>query len=81
MALPAVAYTYYISKKWAIGLHTDFIIEKFKLEKNLESGEDKETVARSYPIAAVLMGIYKLNEHWSFLLEMRGEFAKKKIIS
>jgi len=41
LALPAVAYTYYISKKQAIGLHTDFIIEKFKVEKNLESGEDK----------------------------------------
>ena len=53
-----VAYTYYISKKQAIGLHTDFIIEKFEVEKNLESGEDKETVERSYPIAAALIGIF-----------------------
>ena len=78
MALPAVAYTYYISKKWAIGLHTDFIIEKFEVEKNLESGEDKETVERSYPIAPALIRIYKLNEQWSFLLGMRGEFTKEE---
>ena len=80
LTLPAwgVDYTYHISKKWAIGLHTDFIIEKFKVEKNLASGEDKETVERSYPIAPALMGIYKPNEHWSFLLGMGGEFAKEE---
>ncbi|PIF33433.1 hypothetical protein CLU81_4045 [Flavobacterium sp. 9] len=80
LSLPAwgVDYTYHLSKKWAIGLHTDFIIEKFKVEKNLESGDDKETVERSYPIAPALMGIYKLNDHWSFLLGMGGEFAKEE---
>lgn len=80
LTLPAwgVDYTYHISKKWAIGLHTDFVIEKFKVEKNLESGDDKETVERSYPIAPALMGIYKPNEHWSFLLGMGGEFAKEE---
>lgn len=80
LTLPAWAidYTYHLSKNWAIGLHTDFIIEKFKVEKNLESGEDKETVERSYPIAPALMGIYKLNEHWSFLLGVGGEFAKEE---
>jgi hypothetical protein len=80
LTLPAWAidYTYHLSEKWAIGLHTDIIIEKFKVEKNLEGGEDKETVERSYPIAPALMGIYKLNEHWSFLLGMGGEFAKEE---
>lgn len=80
LALPAwgIDYTYHISQKWAIGLHTDFIIEKFKVEKDLESGEEDETIERSYPIAPALMGIYKLNEHWSFLLGMGGEFAKEE---
>lgn len=80
LSLPAWAidYTYHISRKWAIGLHTDIIIEKFKVEKNLEGGEEKETVERSYPIAPALMGIYKLNEHWSFLLGVGGEFAKEE---
>lgn len=80
LSLPAwgIDYTYHFHQKWAIGLHTDIIIEKFKVEKNLESGEDKETVERSYPVAPALMGIYKLNEHWNFLLGMGGEFAKEE---
>jgi len=80
LVLPAsgIDYTYHISQKWAIGLHTDFIIEKFKVEKDLESGEEYETIERSYPIAPALMGIYKLNERWSFLLGMGGEFAKEE---
>lgn len=80
LSLPAwgLDYTFQFHEKWAIGLHTDFIIEKFKVEKNLASGEDKETVERSYPIAPALMGIYKTNEHWSFLLGFGGEFAKEE---
>jgi hypothetical protein len=80
LSLPAwgIDYTYHLSQKWAIGLHTDIIIEKFKVEKSLEGGEDKETVERSYPVAPALMGIYKLNENWSFLLGMGGEFAKEE---
>ncbi|MEL1255328.1 hypothetical protein AAEO57_16175 [Flavobacterium sp. DGU38] len=80
LTLPAwgIDYTYQFHEKWAIGLHTDFIVEKFKVEKVYASGEDKETVERSYPIAPALMGIYKPNEHWSFLLGFGGEFAKEE---
>ncbi|MTH14053.1 hypothetical protein [Flavobacterium sp. LC2016-01] len=80
LSLPAwgLDYTFQFQEKWSIGLHTDFIIEKFKVEKNLESGDEKETVERSYPIAPAVMGIYKPNEHWSFLLGLGGEFAKEE---
>lgn len=80
LSLPAwgIDYTYAFHPKWAIGLHTDFVIEKFKVEKYLENDGDKETVERSYPIAPALMGIYKPSEHWSFLLGMGGEFAKEE---
>lgn len=78
--LPAwgVDYTYQFHEKWAIGLHTDFIIEKFKVEKTYASGDDKETVERSYPIAPAVMGIYKPSESWSILLGFGGEFAKEE---
>lgn len=80
LSLPAwgIDYTFQFHKKWAIGLHTDFIIEKFKVEKVYASDEDNETVERSYPVAPALMGIYKPNEHWSFLLGFGGEFAKEE---
>lgn len=80
LSLPAwgIDYTYHLSPHWAVGLHTDIIIEKFEVEKNLESGDNRETVERSYPVAPALMGIYKLNDHWNFLLGMGGEFAKEE---
>lgn len=80
LSLPAwgVDYTFQFKEKWAVGLHTDFIIEKFKVEKNLSGGEEKEIVERSYPIAPALMGIYKPNENWSFLLGFGGEFAREE---
>lgn len=80
LSLPSwgIDYNYHISTKWAIGLHTDIIIEKFEVEKNLAFGENKETIERSYPIAPAVMGMYKASEHWSFLLGMGGEFAKEE---
>lgn len=80
LSLPAwgLDYNYVFHPKWAIGLHTDFIIEDFMVEKHLEGGEEKEILERSYPIAPAIMGIYKPGEHWGFLLGMGGEFAKEE---
>ncbi len=66
-------YNYHLSPKWAIGLHTDIIVESFKVE-----GNDGETIERSYPIAPALMGIYKPNHHWSLMAGAGGEFAKEE---
>jgi len=59
LSLPSwgIDYNYSFHSKWSIGLHTDVIIEKFEVEKNLESGSNEETIERSYPIAPALMGI------------------------
>jgi hypothetical protein len=70
-------YNFQFARKFAIGLHTDFITESFKVEKNLESGE-KEVVERSFPISPALMGFYKPTEHWSFGLGMGAEFEKEE---
>ncbi len=73
MASWGIDYNYHLSSKWAVGLHTDIIIESFKVE---EYGG--ETIERSYPIAPALMGIYKPNHHWSLMAGAGGEFAKEK---
>ncbi len=80
LSLPSwgLDYNYQFGRKWAIGLHTDIIIEKFEVEKTFESGDHEEVVERSYPVAPAVMGIYKPTEHWSFLLGMGGEFAKEE---
>ncbi|WP_163399970.1 hypothetical protein [Flavobacterium fluviatile] len=80
LSLPAwgLDYTLQFHEKWAIGLHTDFIIEKFKVEKVYANDDENEIIERSYPIAPALMGIYKPNESWSFLLGFGGEFAREE---
>jgi outer membrane protein W len=77
LAMPSLGidYTYVFHPKWAIGLHTDVIIEKFKVQKDLG---DEQEIERSYPLAPALMGIYKPGRHWSFLLGMGAEFAKEE---
>jgi hypothetical protein len=75
LGLPAWAidYNYHFSPKWAIGLHTDIILENFLVEKY-----DGQKIERSHPIAPALMGIFKPNVHWSLLAGMGGEFAKEE---
>jgi hypothetical protein len=79
LSLPSwgLDYNYFFQPKWAIGLHTDFIIEKFEVEKHLESGGDEETIERSYPIAPAIMGIFKPGPRCNILLGMGAEFAKE----
>lgn len=73
-----IGYDFQFKPKWALGLHTDFIVENFTVEKNLEEGDDKEVVERSYPIAPALMGIFKPSHHWSFGLGVGAEFEKSE---
>jgi len=75
LSLPSwgLDYTYNFHPKWGIGLHTDIIIEKYKVEEH-----DGEVIERSYPVAPAIMGVYKPGGHWSFLLGMGGEFAKEE---
>jgi len=72
-----IDYNFSFSEKWKIGLHTDFIIETFYVEKNLNK-EEEEVQERSKPFAPALMGIYKPSKHWSFGLGMGAEFAKEE---
>ena len=64
-----------IGERWAIGLHTDIVVEKYKVEKNFGN---KEVIERSYPIAPALMGLYKAGKHWSFSLGIGGDFSKEE---
>jgi len=70
--LPSIGieYNYQFHPRWAVGLHTDIIIEKFYAE-----GEGGEIISRNYPVAPALMGIYKASRHWNFLAGIGMEFA------
>ena len=76
LVLPSfgIDFMYQFKPKWSIGLQTDIIIENFKVEKHLSSGE---TIERSKPIAPALMGMYKASDHWSFSFGAGAEFSKE----
>ncbi len=77
LTLPAIGidYMYQFKPKWSIGLQTDIIIENFKVEKHLGTGE---VIERSKPVAPAIMGLYKATEHWNFLFGAGAEFAKEE---
>jgi len=79
LALPSwgLNYNFWFSPKWAIGLHTDFINETFKVEENLSGEEEKPTVERTRPIAPALILTYRPHHHWAFALGGGQEFAEE----
>jgi hypothetical protein len=78
LSIPAwsLDYDYWLSNKWAIGLHTDIIVEDFVVKADLT--EEDETLERSSPIAPAAVGIYKPTKHSSFLFGVGAEFAKEE---
>jgi hypothetical protein len=75
LAVPSVAidYNYWISERWGLGIHSDFLNENFFIEN-----EDGEILERERPIAPALMGVFKPGEHWTFSLGIGKEFAGKE---
>jgi hypothetical protein len=76
LSLPswAINYNYKFSKKWAIGLHNDIIVEDFAVEEHLKSSNG-QVLERSYPFASAIMVSYKPGKHFSYMLGSGGEFA------
>ncbi len=70
----ALNYDYWITKKFAVGLHTDFILQEFKLEKR----EDEKTIERSHPVAMNIVALFRPSEHWTFVAGGGREFEKNE---
>lgn len=79
LALPSLGlnYNYKFHPKWALGLHTDIVIEDFQVEEHLKSGGSNANsiLERSYPVASALVASYKASKHFSLLIGAGGEFA------
>ena len=79
LSLPSwgLDYNYHFHPRWAIGLHTDLILEEFVVERHLESGGEGEVIERSFPIAPALVGTYVFGKRrrWAVLLGPGVEFA------
>lgn len=69
-------YDYWFRPRWAIGLHSDLVVENFEVEQSGEE-EEESVIERSYPFATALMGIFQASEHLKLLLGAGGEFASE----
>lgn len=67
-------YDYWLTPKWAIGLHNDIIIEDFEVEGGLIS-ESETIIERNYPFASSATLLFKPSKHLTYLLGAGGEFA------
>ncbi|WP_310377701.1 hypothetical protein [Flavobacterium sp.] len=76
LSLPswAINYNFKFSPKWAVGLHSDIIVEDFAVEEHLKSSNG-QVLERSYPIASAVMVSYKPGKYFSYMFGSGGEFA------
>lgn len=77
LSLPSwgINYNYLLNSKWALGIHTDIIVEDFFVESLDRSGG---TIQRSYPIASAIVVSYKPGKYFSFMLGSGGEFTNEE---
>jgi hypothetical protein len=66
-------YDFWVADKWAIGLQTDIVAEKFIVEQNDGNGIDREK-----PVAIVPVAIFKPAKHFSFFAGAGVELEKEK---
>lgn len=70
-------YNFQFNTKWAVGIHTDFITETFKVF-DFEGNREFE---RERPFTMTLVGVYKPHERWAFLAGAGYEFATEEDLS
>ena len=69
-----LAYNYMISERFAVGLAGDIIVEQF----DVEASNVDEILERSYPIALVATGTYRVFNHLGVLAGGGFEYAKEE---
>ena len=76
LSLPSfmLAYNYMISERFAVGIAGDIILEQFDVEAN----NVDEILERSYPIALVATGTYRLIKHIGILAGGGFEYSKEE---
>ena len=66
----AIDYDYWISDRWALGLHNDILVESFTI-----SHKGDELIERNYPISVIPVVIWKPFKRLSFVGGVGGEFS------
>ena len=81
LAVPlwAINYTYLINHQWAVGLHTDIIIENFEVViSSNDDGDEIETIERTRPVSFVGAVTYKPLHYLGFVAGVGIEYAPEE---
>ncbi len=78
LSLPSfmLAYNYELNDRFTIGIAGDIIVEQFAVEGS--GREEGELIERSYPIALLATGTYRVVNHLGVLLGGGFEYAKEE---
>ncbi len=69
-------YDRYLSEKWGIGLHTDFVVSNYSVENIFD--EEDIVLKRTRPFTFCLISSYKFNKHFSMQIGAGEELAKEE---
>lgn len=70
-------YDYWFHPKWAVGIHNDFILQPYKIERKNDATE----LTRNFPISTALVGIFKPGKHLAFVTGLGREFEKEEALN
>ena len=71
----AINYIYMINHEWAMGLHTDILIEEFEVKS---AGREDPVIKRSFPVSLVAAGSYKPLHYLSVVLGGGFEYTPEE---
>jgi hypothetical protein len=76
LLVPAIGlnYDYFINSKWGLGIHSDILIQQFKIEKH---GHDEEII-RENPISVCGMLLFKPHHRWTLFTGYGVEMEKNE---
>ncbi|MFZ4056765.1 MAG: hypothetical protein ACOYKE_01440 [Ferruginibacter sp.] len=72
-----IDYDYWFNGKWAVGLHSDLILQQYKVEKV----GTEAIVIRDYPVSASIVGLYKATKHLVLIAGIGREFEANENIN
>lgn len=67
-------YDFWFNERWAIGLHSNLILQQYKIRKEHE----QVVIERSYPIASCAVGIFKPLPRLSAIAGAGAEFEREE---
>lgn len=71
-------YDFWISPRVAVGLHSDIVLQNFSVESF--PAREEEVLQRSFPVALIFTGLYRLDEHLSLLAGGGVEIAEEETL-